>query len=25
LHPHPTLSEIMFEVSLKALDRSLHG
>lgn len=25
LHPHPTLSEIMFEVALKALDRSLHG
>jgi len=25
LHPHPTLSEVMFEVALKALDRSLHG
>ncbi len=25
LHPHPTLSEILFEVALKALDRSLHG
>ena len=25
LHAHPTLSEVMFEVSLKALDRSLHG
>ena len=25
LHPHPTLSEIMFEAALKAQDRSLHG
>jgi len=25
LHPHPTLSEIMFEAALKALGRSLHG
>jgi len=25
MHPHPTLSEIMFEVSLKAIDSSLHG
>ena len=25
LHAHPTLSEIMFEVALKATDRSLHG
>ena len=25
IHAHPTLSEIMLETSLKALDRSLHG
>ena len=25
IHAHPTLPEIMMEVSLKALDRSLHG
>ncbi len=25
IHAHPTLSEIMLEVSLKAMDRSLHG
>ena len=25
LHPHPTLSEIIFEAALKALDRPLHG
>jgi dihydrolipoamide dehydrogenase len=25
IHAHPTLTEIMMEVSFKALDRSLHG
>lgn len=25
IHAHPTLAEIMLEVSLKAMDRSLHG
>jgi dihydrolipoamide dehydrogenase len=25
IHAHPTLAEIMLEVSLKSLDRSLHG
>jgi len=25
IHAHPTLSEVMLEVSFKALDRSLHG
>jgi dihydrolipoamide dehydrogenase len=25
IHAHPTLSEIMMEVALKAMDRSLHG
>lgn len=25
IHAHPTLAEIMMEVSFKALDRSLHG
>ena len=25
IHAHPTLGEIMLEVSFKALDRSLHG
>jgi len=25
IHAHPTLSEVMLEASLKALDRSLHG
>ncbi|MBN1103507.1 MAG: FAD-dependent oxidoreductase, partial [Deltaproteobacteria bacterium] len=25
VHPHPTLGEIMMEVSLKALDRGIHG
>ena len=25
IHAHPTLAEVMLEVSLKALDRSLHG
>lgn len=25
IHAHPTLPEIMFETSLKAMDRSLHG
>jgi dihydrolipoamide dehydrogenase len=25
IHPHPTLTEIIMETSLKALDRSLHG
>lgn len=25
IHAHPTLSEVMLEVSLKAMDRSLHG
>ena len=25
IHAHPTLAEIMLEVSCKALDRSLHG
>jgi len=25
IHAHPTLAEIMYETSLKALDRSLHG
>jgi dihydrolipoamide dehydrogenase len=25
IHAHPTLAEVMLEVSLKAMDRSLHG
>jgi dihydrolipoamide dehydrogenase len=25
IHAHPTLSEIMLETSLKAMDRSIHG
>jgi dihydrolipoamide dehydrogenase len=25
IHAHPTLSEVMMEVSFKALDRPLHG
>jgi dihydrolipoamide dehydrogenase len=25
IHAHPTLAEVLFEVSLKGLDRSLHG